>query len=41
MANQRAIMGERTNSRALNGLDWMAVGVMAAALGLMGTWIAS
>ncbi|MFN8663065.1 MAG: divalent metal cation transporter, partial [Thermomicrobiales bacterium] len=39
IANNRSVMGERTNGRALNLLGWGAVVAMsAAALGLLWTW---
>jgi Mn2+/Fe2+ NRAMP family transporter len=40
MANNRAVMGDRTNGRGLNILGWVTtVAMIAAALGLLLSWI--
>jgi NRAMP (natural resistance-associated macrophage protein)-like metal ion transporter len=40
MANNRAVMGARTNGRLLNALGWAATAAMtAAAAGLLGAWL--
>jgi Mn2+/Fe2+ NRAMP family transporter len=39
MTNDRSIMGDKVNSRAMNVLGWITTAaVFAASLGLMVTW---
>jgi Mn2+/Fe2+ NRAMP family transporter len=40
MTNNRAIMGEQVNSRAMNLLGWITVAaIFAASIGLVVTWL--
>ena len=40
MTNNRAIMGERVNGRAINGLGWITTAtIFAATVGLVVSWL--